>query len=142
MLQPKPLRIMSLVAESESRPEEAELKSEAQFQRLVASYSDNPLVPKTPRAPSDRGRYPEEAYEDEFQREDTPSDDEGEDGDSTFGFGGLADPISISGRDTPAQSVNGDDGHMSMCGSPGGYAAMDVDSVRVVFCSCSPGCVC
>src|SRR6266478_412374 len=63
MLQIKFPRVLSLL--SESRPEESELKSEAQFQRLLASYTGNPLTPKTPRAPSDRGRYPEEAGDEE-----------------------------------------------------------------------------
>ncbi|KAG2045065.1 hypothetical protein BDR03DRAFT_1022561 [Suillus americanus] len=54
----KPPRILNLLAEP--RPEEDELQSEAAFQRLLASYSDLPSQPRTPRAPSDRGRYPEE----------------------------------------------------------------------------------
>lgn len=75
--QPKPPRLQTLRAEA--RPEESEVKSEAQFQRLLASFSGLPHglgQGRSPRAPSDRGRYPEEApADDEFQREETPSDD-------------------------------------------------------------------
>ncbi|THH33453.1 hypothetical protein EUX98_g768 [Antrodiella citrinella] len=117
-------RILTLV--SESHPEEAEVKSEAQFQRFVASCSDLPLQPRTLRAPSDRGRYPEEADTDEPVREDTPSDDDDDNADvaesSTFTFGAHSEPINIIKPVTPAQSVNGDDFSVE---SPG--AAMDVD---------------
>lgn len=113
-------RIRSLI--SESRPEENEVRSEAQFQRLVASRCDLPSVPKTPRAPSDRGRYPEEADTEEPQREDTPSDDDGDFDDSVpFSY---VEPIGIAKPVTPAQSVNGDD--IGMLESPGGMA-MDID---------------
>ncbi|TCD62851.1 hypothetical protein EIP91_006332 [Steccherinum ochraceum] len=116
-------RILTLL--SESHPEEAEVKSEAQFQRFVASYSDPPLQPRTPRAPSDRGRYPEEAATDEPEREDTPSDDEDEQADllesSAFAFT-PSEPINIVKPVTPAQSVVGDDFSVE---SPG--TAMDID---------------
>ncbi|KAH8099330.1 hypothetical protein BXZ70DRAFT_292655 [Cristinia sonorae] len=117
-------RILTLLAES--HPEEAEVKSEAQFQRFVASCSDLPLQPRTPRAPSDRGRYPEEADTDEPEREATPSDDEDDNvapsESSTFAYGAPSDPINIMKPVTPAQSVLGDDFSVE---SPG--AAMDVD---------------
>jgi len=117
-------RILTLV--SEAHPEEAEVKSEAQFQRFVASCSDLPLPPRTPRALSDRGRYPEEAETDEPEREDTPSDDDDDNVDptesSTFAFGAHSEPINIVKPVTPAQSVNGDDFSVE---SPG--AAMDID---------------
>ncbi|KAF7339268.1 hypothetical protein MSAN_02140300 [Mycena sanguinolenta] len=71
-------RILNLLAES--RPVENEVQSEAAFQRLLASGVE---LPRTPRTVVDRGRYPEEAGCDEFQREDTPSDD-GDDNDSTY----------------------------------------------------------
>lgn len=114
-------RILTLLAES--RPEENEVKSEAQFQRLVASCSALPSQPRTPRAASDRGRYPEEAdSEDTLVREDTPSDDEDELDDSVpFAF----EPLGMIKPATPAQSVVGDD--LSMLESP---MAMDVDVVR------------
>ncbi|KDQ63348.1 hypothetical protein JAAARDRAFT_53573 [Jaapia argillacea MUCL 33604] len=118
------VRMPSLVSFiTEIHPEDSEVKSEAQFQRLVASCSTIPLQPRTPRAPSDRGRYPEEADNDEAAREDTPSED-GE-GDETFAYiPSLSEPIAISKPSTPAHSINGDD--MFISESPGG-AAMDID---------------
>ncbi|KAA1468052.1 hypothetical protein DENSPDRAFT_366285 [Dentipellis sp. KUC8613] len=123
---PKLPRILNLL--SESRPDENEVKSEAQFQRLVASFSELPTQPRTPRAPSDRGRYPEEVGED-VQREDTPSDD-GEDQEFAFAFAPppSTEPIPMSKPRTPVPSVggsvNGDDLALD---SPIGGAAMDVD---------------
>lgn len=137
-------RILTLL--SESRPEENEVKSEAQFQRLLASCSALPTQPRTPRAASDRGRYPEEAdSDDNFVREETPSDDEDEELDEStpFAFEPLpssaaavaaaipAGPSKSTTRvptrvSTPAQSVNGDD--LGMLDSPGAVA-MDVDVV-------------
>ena len=125
-------RILNLVRES-SRPDENEVKSEAQFQRLVASFSELPTQPRTPRASSDRGRYPEEASEGrDLQLCETPSDDsdyEEPDG-IPFPFPvSTQEPITIRTR-TPAASVSG-----SLCGddlcadSPG--AAMDIDMVGV-----------
>ncbi|KAH9950990.1 hypothetical protein B0H21DRAFT_818819 [Amylocystis lapponica] len=111
-------RILTL--RTESHPEECEVRSEAQFQRLVASCCELPSQPRTPRAASDRGRYPEEADCDEPHREDTPSDD-GELDEQPFAF---VEPISIAKPVTPAHSVNGDD--LGMMESPGGVA-MDVD---------------
>ena len=139
-IQVKLPRILNIVRES-SRPDENEVKSEAQFQRLVASFSELPMQPRTPRAPSDRGRYPEEVSEDrDVPRCQTPSDDSDyEDADTStipFPFAPpTQEPITIRTR-TPAASVSG-----SLCGdditadSPGG-AAMDVDMVRVPFLSC------
>ncbi|KAI0275334.1 hypothetical protein BC834DRAFT_965728 [Gloeopeniophorella convolvens] len=124
-------RILSLVSES-ARPDENEVKSEAQFQRLVASFSELPMAPRTPRgaAPSDRGRYPEAAAADD-ERAATPSDDSDYDEPEPpppFAFAPPApEPLAIRTR-TPAASVSG-----SLCGddppgeSPG--AAMDVDSM-------------
>ncbi|CAL1694146.1 unnamed protein product [Somion occarium] len=124
-------RILTLLAES--RPEENEVKSEAQFQRLVASVSDIglPGQPRTPRAASDRGRYPEEVDTEEPHREDTPSDEEDDeyekhaaasDTGAPFAFA-ASEPINIVKPITPAQSVNGDD----FAESPGGAAMMDID---------------
>ncbi|KAI0931327.1 hypothetical protein AcW2_000244 [Taiwanofungus camphoratus] len=109
-------RILTLI--HESRPEESELQSEAQFQRLVASCSSQP---RTPRGTSDRGRYPEEADGDEPHREDTPSDDGELDDSVPFAY---VEPMSVGKPTTPAQSVCGDD--LGMLESPGGMP-MDVD---------------
>ncbi|KAF8273986.1 hypothetical protein EI94DRAFT_1562778 [Lactarius quietus] len=127
-------RILNLVRES-SRPDENEVKSEAQFQRLVASFSELPTQPRTPRAPSDRGRYPEEVSEDrDLQPCDTPSDDSDYDEPDGIPFAFAApthEPITIRTR-TPAASVSG-----SLCGddpcadSPG--AAMDIDLPPSLF---------
>ena len=110
------------------------------------------MQPRTPRALSDRGRYPEEVPEDrDVSRCQTPSSDSDyEEPDAIpFAFAPpTQEPITIRTR-TPAASVSG-----SLCGddiaadSPGG-AAMDVDMVRVTFlsylsdvmlrsCGCSP----
>jgi hypothetical protein len=136
-MQVKLPRILNIVRES-SRPDENEVKSEAQFQRLVASFSELPMQPRTPRALSDRGRYPEEVSEDrDVPRCQTPSDDSDyEDADTStvpFPFAPpTQEPITIRTR-TPVASVSG-----SLCGddiiadSPG--AAMDVDMVGFPFC--------
>ncbi|KAF8846182.1 hypothetical protein BDN67DRAFT_891078 [Paxillus ammoniavirescens] len=120
----KPPRILNLLAES--RPEENEVKSEAAFQRLIASCSDLPIQPRTPRAPSDRGRYPEEVCDEEVQREDTPSDDDDDDVEGIFAFDPQSD-MSTTKPCTPAHSMNGDDPSMSIMGSPM-TVAMDVDA--------------
>lgn len=115
-------RILNILAES-TRPEDDEVKSEAAFQRLIASYSELPVQPRTPRIPSNKGRYPEEAVDEDFDREDTPSDEDDVDG--IFAF----DPPSESATTkpcTPAQSVNGDDFATCTSGSPM-VVAMDVD---------------
>ena len=117
---------------SESRPEENELKSEAQFQRLLASYAGNPLTPKTPRAPSDRGKYPEEAGDDEEVAVQSDDDDEPCDG-SMFGFATTTEAINISRRGTPAQSMNGDEMYSWNPGSPVGSSYMDVDPVSTLL---------
>ncbi|KAF9448195.1 hypothetical protein P691DRAFT_760151 [Macrolepiota fuliginosa MF-IS2] len=127
-LQLKAPRILGLLAES--RPEEAEVKSEAAFQRLVTSCSDLPLQPRTPRAATDRGRYPEEAVHEETQREDTPSDDdEGEAGEEPFAFSssGGSEPITILKPLTPAGSINGDGMIMSVSETSSDSNAMEVD---------------
>jgi len=123
-------RVLSLL--SESRPEENEVKSEAQFQRLLASYTGNPLTPKTPRAPSDRGRYPEEAEDEEEVAIQSDDDDELGEG-STFDCGATTEAINISRRGTPAQSINGDDPYLWNPGSPAGSSYMDVDPVNALF---------
>ncbi|KAG6333702.1 hypothetical protein ID866_5385 [Astraeus odoratus] len=131
---PKPARILNILAES-TRPEEDEVKSEAAFQRLIASYSELPTQPRTPRGPPNKGRYPEEAVEEEFQREDTPSDDD--DVDAIFAFDPLSEP-SMTKPCTPAQSVNGDDPATYSTGSPMAVA-MDVDAVCLMCSSSGAG---
>ncbi len=131
---------MTLLAQ-EARPEEAEVKSEAAFQRLVASVSDLPIQPRTPR-PVDRGRYPEEAgKEEEATREDTPSDDDEQEKTEEVPFvfnppATATQPINIqrpsSRTITPAGSVagsvNGDDTGMSISETSSSFGtAMDVD---------------
>ena len=114
---------------SESRPEENEVKSEAQFQRLLASYTGNPLTPKTPRAPSDRGRYPEEAEdEQEVAIQSDDDDDELCEG-SVFEYNATTEAINISRKGTPARSISGDDLYSWGPGSPVGSSYMDVDPV-------------
>ncbi|KAL6307725.1 hypothetical protein BKA93DRAFT_727029 [Sparassis latifolia] len=105
---------------SEAHPEENEVQSEAQFQRLVASVSALPTRPRTPRAASDRGRYPEEADVEENAREETPSDD-GELDDDLFAY---INSVNATKPVTPAQSINGDD--ICTLDSPMAVA-MDVD---------------
>ncbi|KAJ3786118.1 hypothetical protein GGU10DRAFT_352691 [Lentinula aff. detonsa] len=124
--QVKQPRILNLLAES--RPVENEVKSEAAFQRLVASGAELPMQPRTPSTMSNRGRYPEEACEDNDAREETPSDDEGDDEPYALS---MSEPIAIRNR-TPAGSVNGDDlNTMSISESPSfssiSSMAMDVD---------------
>jgi len=122
----KPPRILNLLAES--RPEENEVKSEAAFQRLLASCSDLPLQPRTPRAPSDRGRYPEEVGDEEVHGVGLPSDDDDDDDvDAIFVLDPQGDNMAAKPC-TPAQSVNGDDPPVSLMGSPM-VMAMDVDAV-------------
>lgn len=136
VVQLKQPRIMNLLAES--KPEESEVRSEAAFQRLISSSTGLPTQPRTPRlAALDRGRYPEEAgQEEEPQREDTPSDDEDEADDTPFAFAasGSSQPISIQKPPVHAGSSNGDD--LNMCiseSSSFGTVAMDVDLVSSVL---------
>ncbi|KAH9486554.1 hypothetical protein JR316_0000619 [Psilocybe cubensis] len=127
-------RILNLLAES--RPEEIEIKSEAAFQKLVASVSELPAQPRTPRALADRGRYPEEAVHEEVTREETPSDDELELDEGPFAFSTPSgtQPINIMKPRTPggsiSGSINGDELGMSISetSSSLGAAAMDIDT--------------
>jgi hypothetical protein len=119
-------RILTLLAES--KPEENEVKSEAQFQKFVASFSNHP---RTPRTLLDRGRYPEEAGEDEPVREDVDSSDEEDDPAtaaplSSSHIGTEPIPIPMPKSVTPAYSINGDDFGLSE--SPSNNA-MDIDTV-------------
>ncbi|KIK48407.1 hypothetical protein CY34DRAFT_798222 [Suillus luteus UH-Slu-Lm8-n1] len=123
----KPPRILNLLAEP--RPEEDELQSEAAFQRLLASYSGLPSQPRTPRAPSDRGRYPEEVGHEDSHEDLLSDDDEDDDVQGLFAFDAQNETISTKPC-TPAQSVSGDDLSMSLAESPMGVA-MDVDPPMV-----------
>ncbi|KAJ7070812.1 hypothetical protein C8F01DRAFT_1107944 [Mycena amicta] len=118
---PKPPRILNLLAES--RTVENEFQSEAAFQRLLAAGVD---LPRTPRTVADRGRYPEEAVQDDlFQREESASDDD-DDAESTYhSVLHGSEPINIrTPAGSVAGSVNGDD--MCISESPS-LSAMDVD---------------
>jgi len=97
------------------------------------------MQPRTPRAASDRGRYPEEAGHEESQREETPSDDEGNEGD-TFAFLQCSEPINIAKPHTPANSVNGDEMNI-INESPGGPMDVDIVSVYCRVCQTS-GLIC
>ena len=123
--QVKTPRILNLL--QESRPGDDEVKSEAAFQRLIASGSDLPLQPRTPRAASDRGRFPEEAGHEEIHREDTPSDDESH-GEDAFAFLQSSEALTTKPC-TPAGSVCGDELGMLISESPGPFQPMDIDMV-------------
>jgi hypothetical protein len=92
----------------ETNVEEAELQSEASFQRLVASHAELPLAfhPRTPR--SARGRFPEEfsAEDDDDRKKD--GDDDSDDDDVVIGApsgeSGVAE-ASAWVNDTPAMDV-------------------------------------
>jgi hypothetical protein len=88
------------------------------------------MQPRTPRSISDRGRYPEEAVNEDSQREDTPSDDAYDEDNYTIPPS-SSEPINIPKPVTPAHSVNGDD--MSVSESPG-FTSMDVDMVSWINC--------
>lgn len=103
----------------------------------MASCSELPTQPRTPRNAHDRGRYPEEAGHEEDTQHEPESDDEDEGEDPTFTFVPRgSEPININKPFTPsgsvagsiAGSINGDD--ISICGSPG-TVAMDIDIVRL-----------
>jgi hypothetical protein len=88
------------------------------------------MHPRTPRAVSDRGRYPEEAGQEETQREETPSDDDDVEADdlSFAVHPGGSEPIHFRKASTPANSV--DDLTMSISASPSASSiVMDVDMV-------------
>lgn len=116
------------------------MRSEAAFQRLVTSVSELPSQPRTPRPSIDRGRYPEEAgQEEEISREDSPSDDDdpGIKEEANIAPTGTQ-PINIqrpaSRTITPAASlsgsINGDDTNMSISETSSYFgAAMDIDVV-------------
>jgi len=102
----KPARLIAVL--QETNVQEAELQSEASFQRLVASHAELPLAfhPRTPR--SARGRFPEEfsAEDDDDRKKD--GDDDSDDDDVVFGApsgeSGVAE-ASAWANDTPAMDV-------------------------------------
>ena len=128
------------------RPEEAEVKSEATFQRLVASLSSLPpnLGPRS--SASNKGRFPEEVGDEDEQRDDSSSD-EGEVDDSAASVyscktPGGTEPINITKVSTPAHSIRGspEDTIGGVSESPGGSNLMDIDAVRsptpaVIMCN-------
>lgn len=103
----------------------------------MASCSELPAQPRTPRTFTDRGRYPEEAVREETTQEESPSDDESETEEGQFAFSALSgtQPINIQKGHTPSGSIagsfNGDDLNMSISetSSSFGAAAMDIDMV-------------
>ena len=113
---------------AESNPAENELQSEAQFQRLLASYNDMPIGrPKSFKALSDRGRYPEEAVnnDDGAQREDSPSEDDDIQSATAVGsYTGSTAPLAPSTAidDTPMSEFARNSPASS-------YMGMDVDMV-------------
>lgn len=132
-LPPKHSRLLDIRSEINS-PIEAELKSEAQFQRLVASWANSGLpmtkhFPRTPRSWTDRGRFPEEAGNDDVEgTNDSGSDDD------DLGAPGSVHSMSTtpSGTSVTPSGVE-DHGLMPLdttCGN-----GMDVDTVcsRLIF---------
>lgn len=99
----------------------------------MASGAELPIQPRTPHTVSNRGRYPEEARDDDYQREDTPSDDEDDDEPFTSYASSMSEPIAILRNRTPAGSVNGDDlNTMSISESSSiSSMAMDIDVVSI-----------
>ncbi|KAF8481383.1 hypothetical protein JB92DRAFT_3132910 [Gautieria morchelliformis] len=119
---PKPARLLDL--RELTSPIESELKSEAQFQRLIASYSYNGFppgkhVPRAQRAWSDRGRYPEEVGGDDDDL-DQAYESASEDGEGAHGAGSVH-----SVNVTPSGS--GEDQAMTIDTSLAGGFMMDVD---------------
>ena len=105
----------------------------------MASCSELPAQPRTPRTFTDRGRYPEEAVREENAQEESPSDDESDSEEGQFAFSAISgtQPINIQKPHTPAGSItgsfNGDDLNMSISetSSSFGGAAMDIDMVNL-----------
>jgi hypothetical protein len=127
-------RLLSLRAEA--RPEDVEVKSEAQFQRLVTSFSELPPGFGPRSSVSNRGRFPEEAQDEDEPKEDDTSSDDGEVDDSaasvySYKTAGGTEPINITKMTTPAQSMRGspEDTMGGVSESPGGSNLMDVDTV-------------
>lgn len=130
----KPPRLIDIKTELKS-PIESELKSEAQFQRLVASYSNagfpiNRNVPRTPRSWLDRGRYPEEAV---VGDDDLNNDYEsGSDDDENTTAPGSVHSVSVtpSGSGASISGGSGEDQPMTLDTSFTSGFMMDIDMVR------------
>lgn len=75
-----------------------------------------------------KGRYPEEAVDEEFLPGTSSDDDDDDDVDAIFAFDPSSEPATTKPC-TPVQSVNGDEPALSSSGSPM-VVAMDVDMVR------------
>jgi hypothetical protein len=119
----------------EARPEESELRSEAQFQRVLAATLLSPGGAYfAPRAPSDRGRYPEEARDADA---DVLVSDDDDDDDAPPAVP-MYEGIVVSKPSTPAASVCGDEMPMSVMESPG-LSHMELDMVGF---ACVGGDVC
>lgn len=102
----KPARLIAVL--QETSVQEAEMQSEASFQRLVASHAELPLAfhPRTPR--SARGRFPEEVSRDDDDDRDKDANDDSDDDDVVFGapFGdGAPTEAPAWGIDSPAMDV-------------------------------------
>ena len=105
----------------------------------MASCSELPAQPRTPRTFTDRGRYPEEAVREENTQAESPSDDESDTEEGQFAYSAISgtQPINIQKSHTPAGSIsgsfNGDDLNMSISeiSSSFGGAAMDIDMVNL-----------
>lgn len=125
------LKRLQALAQNENAPDESEVKSEAQFQRLVASFAALPTQPQTP-AVRDRGRYPEDATDqDDAANDPSDGDDELEPEQDDYPPFTLAAPrsapIAIVHPHTPGASVSGSVNGEDSPG--GGITAMDVDTM-------------
>ncbi|GJJ09786.1 hypothetical protein Clacol_004010 [Clathrus columnatus] len=127
----KPPRLLDIKSELNS-PIESELKSEAQFQRLVASYSNtnfpfNKNVPRTPRSWFDRGRYPEEANvgDDNIDQ----GAESGSDDDDDIAAPGSAHSVSMTpvGSGASASGGLGEDQMMTLDTNFNNGFLMDID---------------
>lgn len=134
----KPPRLLDIKSELKS-PIESELKSEAQFQHLVASYSNagfpfSKLVPRTPRSWFDRGRYPEEAIvgdDDIDHGAESGSDDDDDD----IAAPGSVHSVSMtpSGSGASASGGSGEDQPMTLEMNCSNGFMMDIDMVRKII---------
>ncbi|KAG8974517.1 hypothetical protein FRB90_009752 [Tulasnella sp. 427] len=158
-------RLRSLVS-AETNPAEVEVKSEARFQRFVASHAEFPTpfksYPKTPRSragssnagpggtnlrksvwPSEKGRFPEEALADDDDFEDDNSaDSDGFEAENSPEPPGTA-PMSFTEDGMMSASLGGALGiHRGSSGSLGppmeSPAGMDLD-VMMTNSSWGPG---
>ncbi|KDQ20027.1 hypothetical protein BOTBODRAFT_170054 [Botryobasidium botryosum FD-172 SS1] len=90
---PKPQRLLTLMSEFNTPDAEFDVKSDASFQRLLASHPELPIRPRAPRPLSERGRFPEEVRDDEPIDDGNSSASEDEDdmfGDETLTLSGAS----------------------------------------------------